>query len=191
MPTLSLARLTALIPSEVTSPSDPEFAELLHWLRRRDQFTALGDALEQKLIGLIGWPSIAVQLTSGFVTISDQADIRQLLASSALNQNDAERLSRRLDRRWKQWRSQMSETGLRGLRRREHAAAQHSVRLARRILLRPARNLQAIEIKIALLAAKAEGADPIVVQLHRDVIALSRQLTKLTNIDTETSRLRP
>ncbi len=175
MPTISLSRLRELLRTYQLELDDPLFMGLIAALELRDQFMDSADAVETLMIRRIGLPRIVVATADGPVFVADVPTLLVLSADLRLPETETDRLIRRLERRHRQWWSQASEIGLRGLRRRERHAAIKSANLVRHFLRRPSPKIATIAAKVALLAAQADDAGPSYVWVLNDVLALGER----------------
>lgn len=146
-------------------------------LNERDAITQAADRIEAVMDETVGLPSVVVVTPTGPRVIRDNSALQGLVAVGLLGAEEGDRLERRLLRRHRQWLEQSSAIGLRGLRRRERRAAHRCARLVRRYLRSPAADFTTLALKLALLAARAEGRSPLCEQLLREVMRLGRVST--------------
>lgn len=175
MVTISLPRLHDQLEHVGLRPDDPAFRRLLEVLKGRDVITQTADRVEAVMDETVGLPSVVVVTTTGPRVIRDTSTLEGLIADGLLGIDEGDRLERRLLRRHRQWLDQSSAIGLRGLRRRERQAAHRCARLVRRYLCSPAADFTTLALKLALLAARAEGRSPLCEQLLRDLMRLGRE----------------
>jgi hypothetical protein len=174
MVTISLPRLHVQLDRVGLRSHDPAFRRLLEALNERDVITQAADRIEAVMEGTVGLPSLVVVTPTGPRVVRETSTLQGLIANGLLGVDEGDRLERRLLRRHRQWLDQSSAIGLRGLRRRERQAAGRCARLVRRYLRSPAADFTTLALKLALLAARAEGRSPLCEQLLRDVMRLGR-----------------
>lgn len=172
MPTISLPRLRDLLRAYQLTPKNLKLAGVVAALEQRDEFMRSADAVETIMMHRIGLPRIVVRTTDGPVFVADRSILTQMSADGRLPVTETERLVRRLDRRKRQWWSQASEIGLRGLRRRERDAAAKSRRLVRRFLRRPSTDIPTIAAKLVLFSAQVDGSGRDYELILRELLAL-------------------